>query len=103
MAERPLLAAFDVGVFLLELLDAASGVDQAHLSGEEGVMLLGAWQQGVYHSPADDLQQFINWEAAAQHVAFLEGFTRYVADNPLRPAWHLDGPYAQFSLQTTSP
>ena len=74
-----------------------------NLSGEEGVMLLGAWQQGVYHSPADDLQQFINWEAAAQHVAFLEGFTRYVADNPLRPAWHLDGPYAQFSLQTTSP
>lgn len=45
------------------------------------------WLATIYHSPQDDLKQFINYQAAAQQCDLLASFIRAVADARKKPRW----------------
>ena len=46
----------------------------------------------VYHTPADDLSQAINWDAGARYARLNYRIARAMADAPQRPMW-LQGDY----------
>lgn len=50
-----------------------------------------------YHSPADDLDQPVDREAAAQFTELLGRFLLQVADDPQRPRWNPDSFFRKFS------
>jgi hypothetical protein len=52
------------------------------------------WLQSVYHSPADDLDQQISWDAARQHAGLLAALILRLADSREDPRWHPHVPYA---------
>ena len=46
----------------------------------------------IYHTPADDLSQAINWDAGARYATLNYRIARAMADAPQRPMW-LKGDY----------
>jgi Zn-dependent M28 family amino/carboxypeptidase len=65
---------------------------------EEAVAATVRWLQEVYHSPADDLDQPINWNAARNHTGFLAALVYAVADDVRDPVWYPGVSYAYVRL-----
>jgi Zn-dependent M28 family amino/carboxypeptidase len=58
-----------------------------------------AWEDDRYHTPADDLEQAIDWAAAEQHAALLLELTLALADSEAAPRWHPGSPYRAAQLR----
>jgi Zn-dependent M28 family amino/carboxypeptidase len=76
------------------------GVQYDHLTKNQGVKKHIEWMQNIYHSPFDDLNQPINWNAAEQHCQLLLAFAWYVANNDEEPKWQPGTPYLTARLQS---
>ena len=58
------------------------------------------WFRERYHSPSDDLQQPLDFEASREHLALLSLLVLSVADADLVPEWKPGVPYAYQRLLT---
>jgi hypothetical protein len=61
---------------------------------EEAVLLSLDWMTNRYHSPTDDLEQPLSWQAARQHCGLILATTLEVADSLRSPQWRPGVPYA---------
>ncbi|MGH9675698.1 MAG: M28 family metallopeptidase [Candidatus Acidiferrum sp.] len=59
--------------------------------------LFNDWYKERYHGPADDANQPVNLEGAAQFNAILGKLALRVADAPRRPAWKADSFFRRFA------
>ncbi|RAI93823.1 M28 family peptidase [Algoriphagus yeomjeoni] len=55
--------------------------------GSESERIYRQWYREGYHTPKDDLNQKIDWEAAAKFNSFFYGLVEKVADGETKPAW----------------
>lgn len=76
------------------------GLNYRNLSADEGRRRQIEWLEDYYHTPFDDLNQPLNFDAAAQHFDLLFGFCRYVADREEEPQWKPGIPFTNARLQT---
>jgi hypothetical protein len=58
--------------------------------GSESERIYRQWYREGYHTPKDDLQQKIDWTAAAKFNSFFYGLVEKVADGTTAPAWKPD-------------
>lgn len=58
--------------------------------GSDSERIYRQWYREGYHTPKDDLQQKIDWEAAAKFNTFFYGLIDKVADGTAAPAWKPD-------------
>jgi hypothetical protein len=70
------------------------GFDWPGRSEDEAIGIALGWMAERYHSPQDDLDQPIDWEAAALHCNAVLNLVLETADNPAPPKWHPYSPYA---------
>ncbi len=56
------------------------------------------WIENIYHTPFDDIQQFIHLEASRQHVQFLFHLIYLLANSEQRPVWNRGVPYPTLNL-----
>ena len=55
--------------------------------GSESERIYRQWYREGYHTPKDDLEQKIDWEAAANFNTFFYGLVEKVANGTAAPAW----------------
>lgn len=58
--------------------------------GSESERIYRQWYREGYHTPKDDLEQKIDWDAAAKFNRFFYGLVEKVADSDVAPAWKPD-------------
>lgn len=84
--ERNLLRRADQWPFLQAGIPATAFVF-GYRPGTESERIYRQWYRTGYHRPQDDLQQPIDWQAAADFNRFFYGLVARVADQPAVPAW----------------
>jgi hypothetical protein len=52
------------------------------------------WLQGIYHSPADDLDQPLHWDAARLHASVITALVWRLVNSREVPEWYPGVPYA---------
>lgn len=70
------------------------GLQWRNTSREDAVRDLTRWFDQVYHTPKDDVEQPLQFDACRQHCAAIAAFALAVADAPSDPAWFPGTPYA---------
>jgi hypothetical protein len=78
----------------------AEGIHYKNTGFQEGLNRLIQWTKNVYHTPFDDLNQPINFDAVKQHTEFITYFTRYLANKSGTPQWNPGSPYLNAQLQS---
>lgn len=63
-------------------------------SEDEAIAATVRWLEEIYHSPADDLAQPLDWAAASRHAGLLAALVYAVADDLREPSWYPGAPYA---------
>ncbi len=63
-------------------------------SEDEAIAATVRWLEEIYHSPADDLAQPLDWAAARDHAGLLAALVYAVADDLREPSWCPGAPYA---------
>ncbi len=76
------------------------GVDYINLSRDEALNKLVHYSENVYHTPFDDLNQPMNFDAALKHLKVLLGFSYFVANSEEEPYWYEGVPYVNERLRT---
>ncbi|MDZ7721343.1 MAG: M20/M25/M40 family metallo-hydrolase [candidate division KSB1 bacterium] len=76
------------------------GLNYVHLTPEQGLKKHLDWMQNIYHTPFDDLQQPIHFNAVQQHARFLAAFIWTLANDPESPKWYPSTPFRNARLQT---
>jgi Zn-dependent M28 family amino/carboxypeptidase len=76
------------------------GTDYVNVSHEFGFYRLYDYMANVYHSPFDDLNYMINYDAAMQHVDFLLNLTIELINLEIIPEWYEGSPYEIERLRT---
>jgi hypothetical protein len=76
------------------------GSSYRHLSSEEGLKRMIEWGQRYYHTPFDDLDQLINFEAALQHCQMLFAFCHTLVNSDTAPQWKSGTPYINARLSS---
>ncbi|MCI0514705.1 M20/M25/M40 family metallo-hydrolase [candidate division KSB1 bacterium] len=69
-------------------------------SRTEGLQLMFAWLQRVYHTPFDDLRQPLNFEAARLHCQVIFAFCHPLADGAFYPDWNSGTPFITARLRS---
>jgi Zn-dependent M28 family amino/carboxypeptidase len=57
------------------------------VKGSPDDQTLQRWMHQHYHSPSDDVSQYVNLEGAVRFTRLLLGFAADVANRPERPRW----------------
>lgn len=91
------IAFAKVGIPAALIMD---GVDYEHMSQTQGIQKHVAWMKNVYHTPFDDLNQPIQWDAALQHCQVLSAFVWDIANHQEPPQWLPGTPYITARLQS---
>jgi hypothetical protein len=76
------------------------GVDHINYSKEEVINMLVNYSENVYHTPLDDLNQPMNFDAALKHLRILFDFCYIVANSFAEPYWYEGVPYINERLRT---
>jgi hypothetical protein len=76
------------------------GTDYVNVSHEFGFYRLYDYMANVYHSPFDDLNYMINYDAAMQHVDFLLNLSIELINLEIIPEWYEGSPYEIERLRT---
>lgn len=66
----------------------------------EGWQRIDQWMRDVYHSPFDDLNQPLNFEAARLHCQLLFAFCHPIADGAFYPDWKSGTPFITARLRS---
>ena len=86
-----------VGIPFILLLE---GLDYKNTPREQGISRMIEWYRNIYHSPADDPNQTINYNAVKQHCNILLKLILYLTNNPKAPEWKSGTPFINARLQT---
>jgi hypothetical protein len=78
----------------------AEGLDGFNLRPPEMKQKMIHWMRTVYHSPFDDLEQAINYEAVIQHSRFIASFCQSLADSSYEIKWKPGTPYINIRLRS---
>jgi hypothetical protein len=70
------------------------GFDWHSVTEREALDIALEWMATRYHSPQDDLQQPIDFDAAARHCEVVLRLVLEVANDPSEPEWYPGVPYA---------
>jgi len=84
--ERNLLSRSDNWPFMQAGIPATSFVF-GYRPGSESERIYRQWYRTGYHKPQDDLNQPMDWKAAADFNRFFYQLVARVADQPVAPAW----------------
>ncbi|MBN2426229.1 MAG: M28 family peptidase [Calditrichaceae bacterium] len=76
------------------------GMDYINLTYEQGLKLWMYWNDDIYHSPFDDLNQYINFAAVEQHLIFLYNFINDIAAAEQEIGWKKGLFYENIRLRT---
>jgi Zn-dependent M28 family amino/carboxypeptidase len=84
--ERNLLSRSDQWNFLREGIPATAFVF-GYRPGSRSEQVYRQWYRTGYHKPQDDLQQPMDWKAAADFNRFFYALVERVANEPNAPSW----------------
>ncbi len=76
------------------------GADYENLSREEGLEELINYSRNIYHTPFDDLDQFMNLESTFQHIRIIATIAYLVANSNEKPKWIDGSPFVNERLRT---
>jgi hypothetical protein len=76
------------------------GLDKRHMSFPASVEQMLNWNLHIYHSPFDDLDQNLNYNAAVQHTELIYGFALYLANSDRSPQWKRGAPFYTTRLRS---
>jgi len=71
----------------------AEGLLYENATPQQALDRMVHWTETYYHTPGDDLNQDINYEAAQQHCRFLFSFCHTLAHETNQPQWNSGTPY----------
>jgi Zn-dependent M28 family amino/carboxypeptidase len=91
------LAFAEAGVPAMLIME---GLSWRHASPEEARERFLEWGRKMYHSPFDDLNQPLNFEAALQHCNLILDFCVELASGSFQPEWYPGSPYIHARLQS---
>jgi hypothetical protein len=74
------------------------GTDYVNLSRSEGLKRNIEYAKNIYHSPFDDLNQKINYEAVSQHLEIILSLIEKIANTEKEPEWYSGSPYINARL-----
>lgn len=69
------------------------GIDYENTDRNEAIKRMVDYSTTIYHSPFDDLNQEINYDAAAQHVELICAVIEKLANDEQVPEWFDNSPY----------
>jgi len=78
----------------------SEGLDYKSMSPDQALPEAIAWYENIYHTPFDDLNQPINYEAARQHCQVLFAFCYSLANSTTLPQWKPGTPFINERLRT---
>jgi hypothetical protein len=78
----------------------AEGFDGYDLTQSEILRRMIRWMRNIYHSPFDDLQQPINYDAVLQHCRFICSFCHALANSHEEIKWKPGTPYINMRLRS---
>lgn len=76
------------------------GLNYKNTSYTAGIKRMHEWNKYIYHSPFDDLDQPLNFDAVLQHAHIILDFTCLLADHPEAPQWKPGSPFINARLQS---
>ena len=76
------------------------GLHYINTSYESGLKRMIYWNQNIYHSPADDLNQRLNFRAALQYAGIIRQFAEFLADENSEPQWNEGVPFSAARLRS---
>ena len=76
------------------------GIDYKHISKEEGMKRFINYSENIYHTPFDDLNQKINFNAAIEHINFLYRFSLNLLNSKEVPEWNKEVPFIGARLRS---
>jgi Zn-dependent M28 family amino/carboxypeptidase len=74
--------------------------DYVNLSREEGINRFIAYDLFVYHTPFDDFNLPVNYDAVKQHIDFLYKLILNIANSEEEPEWKSGSPFINERLRT---
>ncbi len=74
--------------------------DYINLSKEEGLNRFINYSENIYHTPYDDLNQKMNFDAAVQHISILLDLSLQLVQSKETPKWNNDSPYIDARLHS---
>jgi hypothetical protein len=78
------------------------GVNYKSSSRKKGIDRMIDWNQMIYHTPFDDLNQSINYSAVRQHAFVIYTFIKQVAISDVAPTWNPGVPFINARLQSNA-
>jgi len=69
------------------------GIDFENLKPEEGIKRFLDYSINIYHSPFDDLNQSINFDASMQHIKLLYEVINELVNSEKEPEWNDNSPF----------
>jgi hypothetical protein len=76
------------------------GLNYKNTTYQQGLDRLIQWTETVYHTPFDDLNQNLNFDAAQQHTRLIFKFSLLLANKTDPPQWNPGSPYINARLQS---
>lgn len=76
------------------------GLDYENLSRDEGINKFIEYNDKYYHTPKDDLNIPINYDAVIQHTEIIFDFILNIANTVKAPEWNEDSPYINARLRS---
>lgn len=74
------------------------GIDYVNIGRSEGLERILNYSTNIYHTPFDDLQQSINYEAALQHMEILLAMINKISNSIKEPEWFSGTPFINARL-----
>ncbi len=74
--------------------------DYFSISREEGIKKFIQYSENIYHSPFDDLSQYMNMDAALQHIDIIFDMCNLLSTSEEVPEWNDNSPYLNERLRT---
>ena len=74
--------------------------DYVNLSKEEGLKKFINYSENIYHTPFDDLNQPMNFNAAVQHISIIYDLCNLLSNSEETPVWKNNSPYLNARLHS---
>lgn len=78
----------------------SEGLDYENISKDEGMRKFIEYNNLYYHTPQDDLNLLINYNAVKQHTEFLKKFILNIANSTAEPKWFENSPFINARLRS---
>ncbi|HSP88811.1 MAG TPA: M28 family peptidase, partial [Ignavibacteriaceae bacterium] len=74
--------------------------DYINISKEEGLKKFIQYSENIYHTPFDDLNQYMNLDAAIQHIKIIYDLCYMISISDEEPEWKNNSPYINARLRS---